>query len=170
MKSLGVLISCFLSVICLGNSFNDSSLLVRPAFNIGETKTYVVTQVTKVSWLVPIKSTNQFRVSFTVLDTTGGYTIAYTVKLLKTANKRFLLSSVVARISDNIQFIYKIGKNGLVTDLVNVFDVQKMLIHSLDSLVKHENYGEKDMVFIYHLLTNLIKRRGGNLPGTAHAV
>jgi hypothetical protein len=160
MRSIGVFISCFLSVICLGNPFNDSSLLIRPAFKIGETKTYLVTEVMKSGEILPSKSTNQFRVSFSVLDTAGGYTIAYSVRLLKTSNTRLLLSSVVARISDNMQFIYKDGKDGWVTNLFNILDVQKQLVRSLDSLVKLENYEEDEMKLIYHLLIALIKKDG----------
>ncbi|HET6993385.1 MAG TPA: hypothetical protein VFI06_00320 [Chitinophagaceae bacterium] len=160
MKGTGLLFLCFLSGICLGNTFNDSSLLIRPHFKFGETKTYLVTEEMKAGELLPAKSTSLFRVSFSVLDTTGGFTIAYTVKLLKTTNTRLVLSSVVARISDNIQFIYKVGKDGWVTHLVNDFDVQKKLIMSLDSLVKQENYQGNDMILMYHLLKGLIKKDG----------
>src|SRR5688500_8563986 len=73
----------------------DSSLIIRPKFKHGETKTYFVNEkyTIETSPLFPVKAEHDFKVTFTILDTTNGYTILYKTELIKTTNKRYLSES-----------------------------------------------------------------------------
>jgi hypothetical protein len=137
----------------------DSSLLIKPGFNPGETKTYLVTEESKTGPPI-LKASNQFKISFTVLDTIKGYTIVYKVKTIKTTNKRSTLESIVAKISNNIQLVYKIGSQGWATDLFNIEEIRKQLIRALDSVTLAENFHKRDRILISHLRESLEKIDG----------
>ena len=137
----------------------ENNFLVKPGFKIGESKTYLVTEETK-NELGRIKSTNQFKVTISIQDTTKDYTISYKMELLKTTNRNLTLSSVVAKMSNNLVFIYKMNKEGFLTDILNLKDATKKVISSLDSLSKAESFSKQDATLNSVLRQKLLEPGG----------
>jgi len=137
----------------------ENSFLVKPGFRIGDSKTYLVTEETK-NELGRIKSTNQFKVTISIQDTAKGYTISYKMELLKTTNRNLTLSSVVAKISNNLVLVYKMNKEGFVTRIVNLREAREKLIRSLDSLVKIESFNKHDAT-LNSVLRQTLSEPGG---------
>lgn len=137
-----------------------NSLQIRPGFSIGDSKTFLVREESKTDgWGDRGKSKSEFKIKFSVLDTTKGYTIEYTVETLKATNKHMTLHSLVAKITDKIRFVYRIGPLGWVDSLLNLVEVQKQILTALDS-VSTMNTNEVDGTLIYHLREALKKPEG----------
>ena len=140
----------------------DSSLIIRPKFNQGETKTYFVNEkyTIETGTLSPVKAEHDFKISFTVLDTTNGYTILYKTELVKTTNKRYPLESTKAELINGLNLIYRISKDGWIISLPDYRREQSKLIKKLDSMVSKEEL-KKDEIFLLSLLRkNLTKNDG----------
>ena len=137
----------------------ENSFLIKPGFKIGDSKTYLITEETK-NELGKIKSTNEFKVRLTIEDTANGYTIAYKMEMLKTTNRNLTLSSVIAKISDQLVFVYRMNREGFVTDILNLREATGKVLRSLDSLVKAESFSKQDATLNSVLRQKLLEPAG----------
>ena len=135
----------------------DSSLIIKPYFTPGESKTYLVTEECRMnfSFLLPVTTESQYKITFKVLDTTQGYSILYSVQTVKTSNKRMPLESFKAKMANNINFVYKLNKQGWVVDLSSFNETRQHLINAVDSLVAVEQLSERDRKAINYIRKDL---------------
>lgn len=140
----------------------DSSLLIRPKFKTGETKTYFVNEkyTIQTGTLSPVKAEHDFKISFTILDTANGYTILYKTELIKTINKRYSLESTKAELINGLNLTYKINKDGWIISLPDYRREQSKLIKKLDSIVNEKDLKKDDRILLSMLRKNLAKNDG----------
>ena len=162
MRRILFTILCFFTLAVVSQPvLRGNSVLIKPGFKNGDIKTYLVSVETRNGEVMnATKSNSQFKINFTVLDTVNGFTLSYKVETINTTNKNSTLASVVAKISNNLNFLYKINKNGIVTDLINIRELQKKLIRSLDSLEKTEIFNKQDQTLNSHLRAKLESPEG----------
>lgn len=138
----------------------DSSLILKPYFILGETRTYRVTQEYKMdsSPIFPIKAESEFLISFHILDTTGGYTIEYSVKTVKASNQRWELESLKAAAIDGVTLLYTLTTKGWVINPRSYYHAKKKFINRVDSIINNRNFNEDERAAINfwrkHLETN----------------
>ena len=140
----------------------DSSLIIKPKFEQGETKTYFVNEKYTIenNPLMPVKAEHDFKVTFTILDTTNGYTILYKTELIKTTNKRYSLESTKAELVNGLNLTYKINKDGWIISLPDYRREQTKLIRKLDSIIAEKKLKKDDMLLLPILRKNLAKNDG----------
>src|SRR6476620_6201404 len=97
----------FICLIISGSIFSQKdtpgSILVRPLFYPGQTINYKVTAEAKSDDppIVYSRSQQEYRVSFTILDTSNGYTILYQSKTIAASDKNNVTETITANISNN---------------------------------------------------------------------
>jgi hypothetical protein len=162
MKTSAALFCCFIFFISYSQPVIDgNSILLKPGFSVGESKTYLVKEEVKSDeWVGAVKAENQFKVTFKVLDTIEGHSLLYTVETIRTTNKKGSLLSVIAKISHNIKLVYSIDRSGRTTHLFNLEDVRAHLLRSLDSITNVENFSDLDQALISYLREALKKPEG----------
>jgi len=140
----------------------DSSLIIRPKFKQGETKTYFVNEKYAIesSPVLPVKAEHDFKIYFTILDTTNGYTILYKTELIKTSNKRYSLESTKAELINGLNLTYKMSKDGWIISLPDYRREQSKLIRKLDSIVVEKKLKKDDRLSLSILRKNLAKNDG----------
>lgn len=134
----------------------DTSLVVRPYFALGETKTYLVTEDSRIDFgpMIPVKAESVFRITFKVLDTTKGYKILYLAETIMTSNKRWALESFKAKVSDHVSFTFKINKEGWI-DSFSFNKTRRQLLQSFDSIAANEKFSESDQIGVSLLRKDL---------------
>ena len=100
------------------------------------------------------KGSHQFKVTFTIRDTSDGYTINFTTKILETINKKFSTESTLDKLRDGINLTYKLSNAGWLIDIPDYNDTQQKAITRLDSIILMGNFSKKE----YGLL-QLIRRK-----------
>jgi hypothetical protein len=140
----------------------DSSLIIRPKFKQGETETYLVNEkyTIETGTLSPIKAEHDFKVTFTILDTTNGYTILYKTELIKTTNKRFLSESTKAELINGLNLTYKINKDGWIISLPDYRREQSKVIRKLDSIITEKELKKDDRLLLSLLRKSLAEMDG----------
>jgi hypothetical protein len=154
MKKLLTAFLCFFALISSAQSIvTDTSVIIKPFFILGETRTYLVTEDCKIEsgLLFPVNAESQYKIVFKILDTAKGYTISYSVQTIKTSNKRWAMESLKAKVSDNINFIYRLSRDGWVVDLFNFNRTKRQLLNRLDSVAAIEKFSEIDQKGIKYL-------------------
>lgn len=140
----------------------EKSVQVRPLFKLGENKSYLVKVESKMDDppAVYARSEENYRVSFAVLDTTEGYTIAYEIHTLNVTNKRWTLQTVKAQIVNGLRLVYKLDRQGKMLSYGNLrrFDVQ--LIDALDSITSANSYSSLDSSVIQEFRRELYTATG----------
>lgn len=154
MKKLLPAFLCFFGLISSAQPIvTDTSVVIKPFFTLGETRTYLVTEDCKIEsgLLFPVNAESEYKIVFKILDTTKGYTISYSVQTIKTSNKRWAMESLKAKVSDNINFIYQLEREGWVVDLTNFYRTKRQLLNRLDSIAASEKFSESDQKGIGYL-------------------
>src|SRR5688572_22027913 len=161
-KSLTTLLIFFYISSFTQPILTDTSIIIKPKFRIGETMTYLVTEKYKIdnNLIIPIKAEHNFKVSFTVLDTSDGYTISYFVQTIKTNNKKYLIESIKAQISNGLNLIYKLNNDGWMIDFPNYTEAQLKIINALDSIISREEFKKDDLISLSILRKRLEKPAG----------
>jgi len=157
MKKLQYCFFIFLSCNSVAQPIvTDTSLVVKPYFVPGEVKTYMVTEDEKIDYgpMIPVKAKSVYRITFKVLDTAKGYNILYSSETISTSNKRLALESLIARVSDHVNFTFRINKEGWVDS--SSFDKTRIqLLRSFDSIAAAEKFSESDQVGVLFLREKL---------------
>ena len=116
----------------------------------------MVTEDEKIDYgpMIPVKAKSVYRITFKVLDTAKGYNILYSSETISTSNKRLALESLIARVSDHVNFTFRINKEGWVDS--SSFDKTRIqLLRSFDSIAAAEKFSESDQVGVLFLREKL---------------
>lgn len=142
--------------------FNEKSLLLRPEFNPGDKKTYLVTDEYKIesSPIFPFTAEHQYEVSFTITDTVNGYTIAYETKTLSTKNKSWPVESIKSQLSDGLRVDYKISREGDIIELKDPESIRSVLFSRLDSVINSQSFSSVNKTILLALRDTLRFTRG----------
>lgn len=163
MQKLTIILFLFFNYTGFAQTIlTDSSLLIKPGFNKGDVKTYLVNEIATIesSPLFPVKSENDFKITFHVLDTTNGYTIQYKSELVRSTNKRYIRESLKAQLINGINLIYRLNKDGWVIELPNYMSEKERVIKKLDSILNKEEL-KKDDQAIAAKIRNVLEKDNG---------
>jgi hypothetical protein len=163
MGKLLAILFIFSCHICFAQTvLTDSSLLIKPGFNKGDVKIYLVNQKSTIesSPLFPVKAEHDFKITFTIIDTTSGYTIHYKADLLETTSKRYVSESVKAQLIDGLSLTYKLNKDGWLIALPDYRREQLRVIKKLDSIIGTDELKRDDKIIVTMIRKNLQKNDG----------
>jgi hypothetical protein len=140
----------------------ENSFLLSPRFEMGDKKIYHIKDKYRVETnpLFPATAENEYEVSFMVVDTTDGYTIAYENSTLSTENKNWTLESIKAEISSGLSLQFKLEKTGAWKGLLNPESARLSLIKKLDSIIAHRPFSDNEKAAILIFRGSLNQKQG----------
>jgi hypothetical protein len=148
-------LSLLLFVIVQNNSLFSQNSGIRPQFKPGDSVSYLVTEKEKSTDLIVLsKGTHQFQVNFKILDTSGGYTINFSTKLLQPINKKYVMESALEKLRDGINLTYKLNSSGWLIDVRNYNDHKLKAVATLNNIISLTEPSTKE----YRLLQLLLKK------------
>jgi len=139
----------------------SQNLLIKPNFSIGDSLSYIVSEEEKTSSLIVLsKGKHQFEVKFLILDTSNGYTINFTTKLIKPIGKKFVIESTLDKLRDGINLTYKLNNSGWLIDIVSYRNNQLKAVAMLDSIAVSTDLSRKELGSLQYLRNQLEKPDG----------
>jgi hypothetical protein len=141
---------------------SEKSVLVKPGFSAGDIRSYEVKMDSKIEDPPKVysKSEEEYQVSFTILDTAGGYTIKYDQHTVNCTPKRWELRWAISQISNGISVIYKMNRQGYIVNYEGFRRLQVQLINALDSLTANHNFSSIDSSVLQNLRAQLYTAEG----------
>lgn len=142
---------------CQGqNKVTDTSATIYTYFKKGEKKVFHVaessTQYTGL--FVAMQASAVYEVTMEVLqDSAAFYTLDWTIKTMKTSDKKFAVYSLIANMRNGLKLQYKMNKKGMLTAFLNLPDVYKHLARAYDSLTTGQSYDDINRALINQLPT-----------------
>ncbi len=114
--------------------FRDGHLFVRPYFSIGEQRYYKVIVHTKVdsSPLFPVNCSQEFTVSFSVLDTVKGYRVKMNIVTDSVLHNRMNAEAIKAQVLDGAKVYLRISTEGDSISIENMESLRQGFNNALD--------------------------------------
>jgi hypothetical protein len=162
MRITFFLIILFYSYSCIGQISWSASFLIKHGFELGEQKTYTVSEFSKVDNIfMGFRATVESTVNFNVIDTAdGGYWIKYTVNVNLAKAGRDSSVYIKATLTDGIQINFY-AKNGIIKlDSLSYFKTKDRVTAALDSIANQQTFSKKNAQFIRYLQSELKKEEG----------
>jgi hypothetical protein len=132
------LLLCFYSCCYAQNKFTDTSTTIFPNFKKGEKKSFQIkeTSIQYSGFRTLMKSSVLYHCTMEIVeDSINNYLIEWNITKLSVEHDKFPVYLLLAGMRDGLTIRYKINKQGMPIEFLNLTEVIQRLKRSYDSLI-----------------------------------